>query len=329
MWGIFMAEPKCEYTKCNNIAALKKNGKYARYCCVTCNAYHLREKKDAKTNQMIPKCASEICNNLCVIGNSGRLRDYCSDKCQSDNRLANSKKTKRLQEFPPICQCGGCDEPVLMGKNGWNLYCSSSCAGCYAAGKSKRDITPPKCEYIGCENDAVPSKSKQNVSGYEWTRYCSEECREKQKVINQEKTFQKLYGVNRPSQDPTIFEKTQKSGKKLRDYTFISGHIVRVRGYEPLALSLLEKLNYTENNLIVDTKQMPKIWYKFVDNTRHRYHPDIFIPEENLIIEVKSTYTYNKYKDKNLLKKQACLDAGYNFEFMIFDDRGNLLENTE
>ena len=35
-------------------------------------------------------------------------------------------------------------------------------------------------------------------------------------------------------------------------------------------------------------------------------------------IEVKSTWTYNKQKEKNLLKQQACLDIGFKFKFMIF-----------
>ena len=35
---------------------------------------------------------------------------------------------------------------------------------------------------------------------------------------------------------------------------------------------------------------MPAIWYE-MDNIKHRYYPDIFIPCENRIIEVKSTYT--------------------------------------
>jgi len=29
-----------------------------------------------------------------------------------------------------------------------------------------------------------------------------------------------------------------------------------------------------------------------------------------------------------MLKRQACLDAGYNFKFMIFDKDGNLLEGN-
>ena len=112
----------------------------------------------------------------------------------------------------------------------------------------------------------------------------------------------------------------------MRPFVFKSGTEVMVRGYEPKALKYLEDNKYTEDSIIINLKLMPKIWYN-EDNIKHRYYPDIYIPKENLIIEVKSTFTYNRHLGKNLLKRQACLDAGYNFEFMIFDKDGNLLND--
>ena len=35
------------------------------------------------------------------------------------------------------------------------------------------------------------------------------------------------------------------------------------------------------------------------------------------IIEVKSQWTYELHKDVNELKKHACIDAGFSFEFRI------------
>jgi hypothetical protein len=68
---------------------------------------------------------------------------------------------------------------------------------------------------------------------------------------------------------------------------------------------------------------MPRIWY-FQDKKR-KYYPDIYIEKENLIIEVKSLWTMNKYFEKNMMKQKACWDAGYNFIFMIFDKEGNII----
>lgn len=50
---------------------------------------------------------------------------------------------------------------------------------------------------------------------------------------------------------------------------------------------------------------------------RHRYYPDIYIKSENQVIEVKSTYTFNKEKEKNLLKQDSVLNKNINFKFVI------------
>jgi hypothetical protein len=62
---------------------------------------------------------------------------------------------------------------------------------------------------------------------------------------------------------------------------------------------------------------MPEIWY-FKDDKQHRYFPDIFIPAENKIIEVKSNYTLWSSKTVNYQKRDACLKLGFLFEFWIF-----------
>jgi hypothetical protein len=64
---------------------------------------------------------------------------------------------------------------------------------------------------------------------------------------------------------------------------------------------------------------------------RHRYFSDIFIPHENRIIEVKSTWTYKKgiLQGKLQLQKEACERNGYTYMYMIYDDFGNRLSTDE
>jgi hypothetical protein len=48
----------------------------------------------------------------------------------------------------------------------------------------------------------------------------------------------------------------------------------------------------------------------------------------NLIIEIKSTYTYNKELEKNLAKKNACIQQGFDFIFIVdkeYDDLINII----
>ena len=40
-----------------------------------------------------------------------------------------------------------------------------------------------------------------------------------------------------------------------------------------------------------------------------------------MIVEVKSTYTYEIAKEKNELKARACVEQGYKFQFYIIDKK--------
>ena len=55
-------------------------------------------------------------------------------------------------------------------------------------------------------------------------------------------------------------------------------------------------------------------------------YPDIFLPNHNLLIEVKSTYTYSRHIEKNICKLNAAKKAGYNIELRIYLEKGELLE---
>lgn len=128
------------------------------------------------------------------------------------------------------------------------------------------------------------------------------------------------YGVANPSQVPEFHEKQVKNAFKSKTYIFPSGRTERVQGYEPKALDILQR-TYHENEIYVgQTKPPPTINYYTDDGEYHIYYPDIYIPKDNLIIEVKSDWSYDGRDDWfeiNLLKEQACIDAGYNFQFMI------------
>jgi hypothetical protein len=68
-------------------------------------------------------------------------------------------------------------------------------------------------------------------------------------------------------------------------------------------------------NKVVIEKINP-IQYKLNENN-HYYHPDFYLPKYNLIVEVKSSYTYESDLDKNLAKKEYSIKNGFNFIFII------------
>lgn len=114
--------------------------------------------------------------------------------------------------------------------------------------------------------------------------------------------------------------------KQFKDYTLPSKKVVRIQGYENFALDILFK-DYNEDDIIITNKDIREeigILNYIMDEKDRRYIPDIYIKSENKIIEVKSKWTYELELDKNNLKKESCELMGINFEFWIFNKKGEL-----
>ncbi len=83
-------------------------------------------------------------------------------------------------------------------------------------------------------------------------------------------------------------------------------------------------MGFTEDDIINGKNNMPEIWYHDTENKEHRYYGDLFLINQNIIIEVKSSWTYKMHEQINLLKRNACLNAGYNFEFWIYENEKSI-----
>ena len=134
-------------------------------------------------------------------------------------------------------------------------------------------------------------------------------------------TILEKYGVENISQCPHISEKQYSRTNKI--YTLPSGKILNIQGYENYALDILIKV-YTEDEILNKRIDMPKLIYE-QHNKNHVYFPDFYIPKDNLIIEVKSIYTYKKQLITNILKSHCARKSKFNYEIWIFDDKKNLL----
>lgn len=134
--------------------------------------------------------------------------------------------------------------------------------------------------------------------------------------INLEKRNQtniERYGVANISQASL----NTNTGYRWKEYKLPSGKIIKYQGYED---KLLDKLLecYDENDIITSRGEMPEFWYIGLDNKKHRYFPDVYIPKTNTIYEVKSEYTLNINLEVNKLKFESVIDSGYKFELIIF-----------
>lgn len=166
-------------------------------------------------------------------------------------------------------------------------------------------------------NNVIKKKAKDtHLSNFEFYGLSNPETLKKYK-----QTMMDRYGYENVLHNDEMFHKILNSSRKYKIYKFPSNKEVFVQGYEDYVIDQL-LLEYDESDIIISNNEITKcidIIYYVINGNNHKYYPDIYIKSENKIIEVKSTYTYNKDIEKNLLKMQACVNAGFNFEFKIID----------
>lgn len=105
-------------------------------------------------------------------------------------------------------------------------------------------------------------------------------------------TMLKNWGYEYPMQVAEIFDKAQKKRYKGKMYTFPSGRIERVMGYEPECLDYLLKKGYHEDDLVVGNSRVPIVMYN-MGGKKRRYYMDIYIKSKDRAVEVKCCYTYH------------------------------------
>lgn len=121
------------------------------------------------------------------------------------------------------------------------------------------------------------------------------------------KTNMERYGVEYPMQVLEFFDKQQTSAKRISKYK----NLYYQGSYE------MDFIIHMENLKLIDILERGhSIRYGF-DGHNKIYFPDFYIDKYNLIVEIKSSYTYSKYLDKNIAKMGKCIELGYNFLFII------------
>lgn len=192
-------------------------------------------------------------------------------------------------------------------------------------------------DYAMRTNEVLTKRNDTLIERYGGIGMASEELFSKMKNTNIEKygveyysttddwynkcvsTALEKYGEEWVSKVDYINIKQQSGGYNYYDFEFPSGKVVRVQGYEPRVLTKL-LIDYDENDIIVGVQNIINeigFFHYEYENKKSRYYPDIYIKSENKVIEVKSTYTFNKEKEKNLLKRESVLNKNINFKFII------------
>jgi len=141
-------------------------------------------------------------------------------------------------------------------------------------------------------------------------------------------TMLERYGVEHGLQNVEIFEMAMRNQVQVRykykDMTMPSGKIIKYQGYEGFVIQYLLDAGITEDDLALERIGVPTITYEY-DGKSRRYYPDIYIKSKNMLIEVKSTWTYDREIEKNIAKHKASKDVGYYHIIIVWSASKNCI----
>jgi len=176
--------------------------------------------------------------------------------------------------------------------------------------KTKEKIKETNLELYGVENpqqnkDIKNKTEKTNLKRYGVKNpFQSEEIKKKIK-----KTNIKNYGVEYPSQNSKFFSKKLKDGLKIK---YINQLYYQGSYEKEFILKYKDKIKI-ENGLSIE--------YYYLDEKKV-YHSDFYLPDYNLIIEIKSSYWYNKNL-KLCQTKEKYSKLKYNYLMILDKDYSN------
>lgn len=269
----------------------------------------------------IIKQSRVLFNCFCGKEYSKQINDVCGKKSTGLLCYQHSLERKRRLELrTAICESSLRDrasyteEGIVWGKDShitFKCFCGIENTKTLCAIRKRQGMF---CKTHTSEKTREKSKATSNLNYGTDHPQQSLEIKERNK-----KNCIKKYGVEYLAHVPEIHNK--QHNYRFKNYVMPSGEIRKIQGYENLALDELIK-QHTEN--VITTKRVG-IKYIFQEKT-HYYYPDIILEiDRRKIIEVKSHHTmyYKHHYLKNLAKRRGCIEQNYDFEFWIYDKKGN------
>jgi len=340
----------CIYKNCENefdkkFCDLENTGAYCKICIKkianerrkkTCiekyGVDNITKRNEYKENTISPKYNYNLLQEYCNKNNITLSNNYENEKlnahylikgnCSNDNcKNIFNKKFYKLINTNALCNSCIFIEAKEKRKN-TNLEAIGS-ENYFKNEEFKNKIKQQNLEKYGVEHVSQREEIKQKVKETCLIKYGVEHqsySKNTQNKITQ--TNLKKYGVEHLMKDPDYLENMLKKSHKFKDYTYPSGKVDKIQGYEHYALDELiinEKID--ESSIITGSKNVPEIWYHDENNMKRIHFVDIYIPSQNRCIEVKSTWTFAK--PNVLLKQSAAKALGYNYEIWVYDKKGN------
>lgn len=234
----------------------------------------------------------------------------------------------RKSEDEGLCYCG--KETKYYGFR-YSKYCSDSCA-CkspeHREAVSKRFINNPAAlenfRKLSVNKWPNPDKAKRTFEanclrdGVDPYERRSQLARDGAAKITDEQRH-----INAVTRQNTMLKNGTKCGRSGYKPHKLFDEIVALQGYEPIVATYLEECGkLVAQDIIAGKGDVPHIRYDYEGKLR-TYFPDFYLPNHNLLIEVKSTYTYEKNEEQTNAKCAACLASGYSILLLVL--KGNTL----
>jgi hypothetical protein len=187
----------------------------------------------------------------------------------------------------------------------------------------KKQIAETNIENLGSANPFASTQIKEKIKETNMIKlgvhYPGQSEIIKEKI---KETSKKNWGTDHPMQNSIVADKCLAKSTARKEYTMPSGDKRNVQGYEPFALNELLSEGYPEDKIITGTKNVKTIIWRDDEGKQHTHYPDIEIKDINHLIEVKSTYLYNRDRNKIIAKKDAAEKLGFIYEIRVYTKDG-------
>jgi hypothetical protein len=234
-----------------------------------------------------------------------------------------------LNYLGEIGKCKECNNPTKFNgiTTGYRSYCSSNCAV-----KSEDHRKAVSKRFVGNKQTYLNYLEKNRITLFKRSDDDKMKSNEKRKLTLYAKYGEdyfsrktKLQWERRTQEDINLIvakaNKTKlKNGtshtppyKNANKEILIGNKTFKVQGYEDIALNLISEIVNVDE--IKTGKSVPRVDL----STGKKYYPDIYI--NNLLIEVKSEYTYKINLEENLLKQSESIKAGYDHIFLVIHSK--------
>lgn len=261
----------------------------------------------------------KICNT--TYKNYNSLAKHISHTHKEINRKDYYDKYVRIMSS--ICKCGA-SKKFRNLQEGYRTYCSIKCRSMFHDMKGTNLGKKQNKSVINRRISNTNQKTKEQKRKSTMMKRYGVDNPAKLTTFKEKarKTSIKKYGTNWPIQSKSVFEKRPKFGKTWKTVTIDEKEFF-VQGYEDIFLEQHNDFNISIDELIHGKSMCPSFSWKDDQNIEHKYYPDFYVPSKNLIIEIKSTWTYEIHLKENKQKFASVINQGYQLMCVIYSSRRN------